>query len=159
MATMNIFTGTFKWSNDMEVSYLHHFKSPPANLETKILFIFSHKHYTFDPDGWVWLVCWPIVTWVTNGPWVRPVMLLTLEPKMLTLLFPWVWWFDGLILWTRGRVGKLFTPPLLPLRLFCWSKSCICEVRMWWLLPFTLTMWVLLLEPYFELVEDWYGCW
>lgn len=120
---------------------------------------FFSKYYTFDPDGWVWLVCWPIVTWVTNGPCVRPVILLILEPKMLTPLFPWVWWFDGPMLWTRGRVGKPFTPPLLPLRLFCWSMSCVCEVRMWWLLPFTLTTWVLLLELYFELVEDWYGCW
>jgi hypothetical protein len=117
----------------------------PSNIVT--------QHYTFDPDGWVW----PIVTWVTNGPCVRPVILLTLEPTMLTPLFPWVWWFDWLTLWTIGTAAMLImlSPPL---RLFCWSMSCTCEDRICWLLPFMLSMWVLLLDPYFELLEDWYGC-
>jgi hypothetical protein len=36
MAAMNIFTGTFKRSNDTVMQYLHHFTSP-ASLENKIL--------------------------------------------------------------------------------------------------------------------------
>jgi hypothetical protein len=128
-------------------------------LKLKSFPTIPRKHYTFDPGCWICVICWPIVTWVTNGPCVRPVILLTLEPTMLTLLLPWVWWFDWLTLWTRGRAGGTLFTPLLQLRLFCWSMPCVCDVRMWWLLPFILTMWVLLLDPYLELVEDWNDCW
>jgi hypothetical protein len=68
MATMNIFTGTFKRSNDMVMSYLYHvtaevhiFIPPSASLETKIFSNIFTKTLHF----WSW---WLSLAWLlTNG--------------------------------------------------------------------------------------------
>lgn len=59
MATMNIFTGTFKKAQMTEQCHtLNHFTAevnlfifPSAGHDLKSSPILSHKHYTFDPDG------------------------------------------------------------------------------------------------------------